>query len=592
MRTPGNGIAGAVEASVDVAALRVSEGDFAVKENVVEMEESSTTTTTTTTKVVLPTTSVVEDLMPEDDEGAVEYKWSLVNPNSERLVQLVTQMQFRLTEGHGECVYELGVEDSGRRTGLAPEQLAASVATLRRMAAEIGAEVSVVHESAGHNGRVAQALVRRVPGSLEEYLDLRVAVAGNVDAGKSTLVGVLTGHGELDNGRGRARQLVLSHRHELESGRTSAVSQQIMGFSAGGAVVNYNTSGALRALSWADVVERAAKVVTFYDLAGHEKYLKTTLFGLTAHVPDYCMLLVSANNGVLRMTKEHLCIALALRVPLMVVVTKLDICPDNVREETLEHIRRLLKSPGARKLPVVIRDEESLSMCAQNIVNDRVVPIFCVSNVTGEGLPLLRAFLNLVPPRKNWAAFKTQPTEFTIDEIFSVPGVGTVVAGTTASGSVAAGQWLMLGPDSAGRFTRVQVKSVHYKRTPVKRVVAGQAGSLALKKVKRGALRKGMVLLDATSTHGSVREFKAEVLILYHGTTIRENYQPVIHCETVRQAAKVVSIDREVVRTGDRAHITFRFMYQPEYVKEGSRFIFREGRTKGIGKIISVMSRT
>lgn len=56
----------------------------------------------------------------------------------------------------------------------------------------------------------------------------RVAVVGNVDAGKSTLLGVLT-HGELDNGRGYARQRLFRHKHEMESGRTSSVGNDILG---------------------------------------------------------------------------------------------------------------------------------------------------------------------------------------------------------------------------------------------------------------------------------------------------------------------------------------------------------------------------
>lgn len=65
----------------------------------------------------------------------------------------------------------------------------------------------------------------------------RVAVVGNVDAGKSTLLGVLT-HGELDNGRGHARQKLFRHKHEAESGRTSSVGSDILGFDSEGGIVN------------------------------------------------------------------------------------------------------------------------------------------------------------------------------------------------------------------------------------------------------------------------------------------------------------------------------------------------------------------
>lgn len=58
---------------------------------------------------------------------------------------------------------------------------------------------------------------------------------GNVDAGKSTLLGVLT-HGELDNGRGFARQKLFRHKHEMESGRTSSVGNDILGFDQEGQV--------------------------------------------------------------------------------------------------------------------------------------------------------------------------------------------------------------------------------------------------------------------------------------------------------------------------------------------------------------------
>ncbi len=64
-------------------------------------------------------------------------------------------------------------------------------------------------------------------------------MAGSVDSGKSTLVAVLT-HGAggaplLDNGRGSARMAVFRHKHEIESGRTSSISQQILGYDAAGA---------------------------------------------------------------------------------------------------------------------------------------------------------------------------------------------------------------------------------------------------------------------------------------------------------------------------------------------------------------------
>ena len=111
-------------------------------------------------------------------------------------------------------------------------------------------------------------------------------------------------------------------------------------------------SGATRAVKLnASLASEAAKVVSFIDLAGHERYLRTTVYGLTAHEPDYVMVVVGANHGITRMTKEHVGMAIALNVPLFVVVTKVDLCPEPVMRETMKQLHRLLKLPGARKQP-------------------------------------------------------------------------------------------------------------------------------------------------------------------------------------------------------------------------------------------------
>jgi len=61
----------------------------------------------------------------------------------------------------------------------------------------------------------------------------------------------------------------------------------------GGQVVNYSESRTAE-----QICESASKMITFMDLAGHHKYLKTTIFGLTSYCPDFAMLVVSANTGI------------------------------------------------------------------------------------------------------------------------------------------------------------------------------------------------------------------------------------------------------------------------------------------------------
>jgi GTPase len=344
-----------------------------------------------------------------------------------------------------------------------------------------------------------------------------------------------------------------------------------------------------RKLSWEDIGKRSAKVITFTDLAGHEKYLRTTVFGLLSSSPNYCLLMVAANNGLVGMSKEHLGIALALNVPVMVIVTKIDICPPNILEETIAQITKIMKSPGARKIPTFIRDREECINTATQFVSQRICPVFLVSNVTGERLDLVRAFLNILPHHGRYNA--EAPFEFHINDTFSVPFTGTVVSGIVRAGVAHEGDNVLIGPDSLGQFTQTAIRSIERKRIKVPAVSAGQSASFALKKVKRRDVRKGMVVLPKIEGQPNPkvhREFIAEVLILSHATTIKTRYQAMLHVGPVSQTCAIIDLDREVIRTGDRATVAFRFVQRPEYLAPGDRLLFREGRTKGLGIVKAV----
>ncbi len=155
---------------------------------------------------------------------------------------------------------------------------------------------------------------------------------------------------------------------------------------------------------WAHIAQNSQRLVTFLDLCGHEKYLKTTMFGLVGLMPDFAMIVVGANMGVSKMTKEHLGICLALSIPLFVVVTKIDIAPEEKYKETLSTLIKILSSAQAGKNPEAIpRDSEEAKidydLLARSMPDKLVCPIFSVSNVTGEGIEKLKNFMSKLRSR-------------------------------------------------------------------------------------------------------------------------------------------------------------------------------------------------
>jgi len=106
--------------------------------------------------------------------------------------------------------------------------------------------------------------------------------------------------------------------------------------------------------------------------------------------------------------------------------------------------------------------------------------------------------------------------------------------------------------------------------------------------LKRTGFRKGMIMLDKSLLPRAIHDFEAEVKILHHATTIKPNYQAVIHCGVIRQCAQVLEMNKDLMRTGDTGFIKFRFMYRPEYLKIGTTILFREGRTKGLGVVSQI----
>jgi GTPase len=527
----------------------------------------------------------------ENDYGQLEYKYILTPLTSEQKDRLTSQVKFRVNtdDNYGQAIYDIGLSDDGFALGLTKEQLDKSLINFNEIVENAGLKVcdTTIHEvthyakseedllsyikdkrclsksqtdidlDSAKNKRnetatkteetieftryVAEVIIRNI--RKKQYIDLRIGVAGNVDAGKSTLLGVLT-KGVLDNGRGSARMEVFNFQHEILSGRTSSIGQQIMGFDdKGNSVADVIT---IKKPTWEDIVKSSTKIITFFDLAGHASYLKTTIKGITSNRPDYCLIMVGSNIGSnagakMDMTVEHINLCLHMNVPFIIVLTKIDIAPPNVLKETLNYIKNIIKKK-ARKIAYSVKTKADLSICSEQLPGGKIVPIFKVSNVTGDNLDLLKSFLNYIPVRKSFLKAQKRSARMQIQDIYKVDGVGTVVGGMIVSGHIKVNDILKLGPSATGEFIDARIRSIQCKTVNVQEIYAATWITVSIPKVENKYVRKGMYLLSEEEAKTNW-EFKAMVFIdSQNSINLRVGYQPHCHIGHITQTCKITDI--------------------------------------------------
>jgi GTPase len=536
---------------------------------------------------------------PEDDNGNIEYKVIFSPKDNERKEKILSQMSYRIAEGNGEAFYKIGLDDDGTSIGITEKEYNDVIVLFEELTKKRNFSFKLIsEEKVTEERKVYEFLVRE---KINKYSNTKIVCMGNVDSGKSTLLGVLLS-GENDDGRGRSRVNVFNFKHEMKSGKTSSVAQHILGYDVTGKVVNYteNDEKSFKK-SWNEIVNNSSKIITFFDLCGHEKYLKTTISGISSNFPDISFILIGANMGLNKMTKEHIFLTLALQIPFVIIITKIDICEDrkNVYEETRNKIKSVIKNSGINRNAYDVKNEEDVIFSSKNLNNFSIVPIFHVSNVTGKGINLLKTFLNIYTPVPK---IIKNNVEFHVDNKFYVSGVGIVLGGQLISGKIKVGDKLNIGPYN-NNFYPLSVKSIHCKRVNVEEVESGNYVCLAVKKLTDNIkIRKGQVIINTDCYQ--VKEFEGEITVLKsHSTTIKVGYQPVFHTRSIRQTVIIKEIndkksysgneekdekDSVILRTGDRAKVKFSFIYRPEYVDIGYRFILAEGSVKIIGKITNV----
>jgi elongation factor 1-alpha len=529
----------------------------------------------------------------EREGGSVEFKERLTKDlhlGDGRMESLAAQLRHRVLSGDGEATYVVGVTDDGGIAGISHEDFSESMDVLSLLAEEAGAHIedvqtwgidadgTVTTNGSGDgkaDGLVGVATVREGAMLDTDSEHIVVGTAGHVDHGKSTLVGSLV-TGQADDGEGGTRGFLDVQPHEVERGLSADLSYAVYGFDGEGPVRMDNPH---RKSDRARVVEESDKLVSFVDTVGHEPWLRTTIRGLVGQKLDYGLLTVAADDGPTKTTREHLGVLLATELPTIVAVTKADAVSDERVAEVEREVERLLRDVD--KTPLLV-ERHGVDAAVEEI-SENVVPVVTTSAVTMDGLDDLDELFEGLPK----TTADSGPFRMYIDRTYSVTGVGAVASGTIMSGTVEAGDELLLGPMADGAFREVEVRSIemHYHR--VDEAKAGRIVGIALKGVREADVERGMVLLPKDSDPEPVREFEAEVVVLNHPTRIGDGYEPVIHLETVSEAVEFHPHEGQLL-PGDSGTTTVRFKFRPYLVEEGQRFVFREGQSKGVGTVTDV----
>ncbi len=523
----------------------------------------------------------------EREGGSVEFKERLTKDlhlADDRLESLVAQLRHRVLSGDGTAEYVIGVTDDGQITGIEQDAFSESMDVLSLLAEEADAHIADV-ETWGVDWRangndktnlVGLATIKEGP-VMQDDEHIVVGTAGHVDHGKSTLVGSLV-TGEPDDGQGGTRSFLDVRPHEIERGLSADLSYGVYGFDEDGPIRMDNPH---RKGDRAGIVERADRLVSFVDTVGHEPWLRTTIRGLVGQKLDYGLLTVAADDGPTKTTREHLGILLATELPTIVAITKADLVSEERITEVEREIERLLRNADRSPLRIERHGIEA----ALEEISETVVPIVTTSAVEGKGLETLDTLFEQLP--KTGRTDTEESFQMYVDRTYNVTGVGAVASGTIRSGTVEAGDELLLGPMSNGTFREVEVRSIemHYHR--VEKAKAGRIVGIALKGVSEDEIERGMVLMPRESEPQPVREFEAEVMVLNHPTHIGDGYEPVIHLETISEAATVHPEDGHLL-PGDGGRARIRFKFRPYLVEEGQRFVFREGQSKGVGTVTDI----
>ena len=381
---------------------------------------------------------------------------------------------------------------------------------------------------------------------------VNVGTIGHVDHGKTTLTSAIT---KVLADRGQAQYL------DMDS-IDNAPEEKARGVTIAIAHVEY---------------ESETRHYAHVDCPGHADYIKNMITG--AAQMDGAVLVVSAPDGPMPQTREHILLARQVEVPrILVALNKVDMMDDEELLELVElEIRDLLNRydfPGD---------------------DTPIVRVSGLKALEGEA-EYEQGIINLVDAMDDWIPIPPRATELPflmpIEDVFGIKGRGTVVTGRVERGAIKVGEQVEIIRFGDTRATVATGLEMFHKS--LDETVAGDAVGILLRGVDRDEVERGQVLVKP----GSMRPYtkaKAEVYILSREeggrhTPFFSGYKPQFYIRTSDITGSIgLPEGVEMVMPGDNVQMDIELM-SPVPLESGMRFAIREGgRTVGSGVITEVM---
>jgi elongation factor Tu len=313
-------------------------------------------------------------------------------------------------------------------------------------------------------------------------------------------------------------------------------------------------------------------------MPGHADYIKNMITG--AAQIDGAILVVSAPDGPMPQTREHVLLARQVGVPYIVVaLNKVDMVDDEELLELVElEVRELLTQyefPGD--------DTPIVRVSALKALEGD-------SEAAGQVLELMNAVDAYVPEPERVV---DKPFLMPVEDVFTITGRGTVATGRVEQGTVKVGETVEIVGIRPQTSTTV-VTGVEMFRKLLDQGQAGDNIGVLLRGTRRDEIERGQVLAKPKSITPHT-EFTAQVYVLSkeeggRHTPFFNNYRPQFYFRTTDVTGEVTLPEgTEMAMPGDNTEMTVKLI-QPIAMAEGLRFAIREGgRTVGAGRVIKIL---